>query len=96
MATILHRDTYRGERTHTSFTVVRLNGGAAKAILVSDKVESEADARNDAVLIGPNGGWVDQSGVAHGAADSWTMNIAQTGFPAKQGTLVSLVESSSN
>ncbi|MDR8877548.1 hypothetical protein [Burkholderia multivorans] len=95
-ASILHRDTYRGERTHTSFIVVRLNGSIAKAILVSDKVESEADARKDAALIGANGGWVDQSGVAHGTADSWAINIAQTGFPAKQGALVSLVSSTSN
>ncbi|WP_241294355.1 hypothetical protein [Burkholderia stabilis] len=94
--TIVNRDTFRGERTHTSFIVVRLNGSVAKAILVSDKVESEADARKDAALIGPNGGWIDQSGVAHGAADSWTINIAQTGFPTQQGALVSLVNSTSN
>ncbi len=94
--TILHHDTYRGERTHASFILGRLKGGAAKALLVSDKVESVADARKDASLIGPNGGWVDQAGVAHGAEGTLTLNMAQTGFLTQPGALVSLLDSALN
>ncbi|WP_321908123.1 hypothetical protein [Burkholderia cepacia] len=63
---------------------------------MSDKVESVADARKDASLIGPNGGWVDQAGVAHGAEGTLTLNMAQTGFLTQPGALVSLLDSALN
>lgn len=83
---------YRGARTHSRFTVSPLRQQIATAILVSDRTVPVGDAPNVATSLGPWGGWVDGSGVMHGAVGAWTMKLSDTPLSQRPaGTVVYLL-----
>lgn len=83
---------YVGSRSKVAFRLAPLHGVAYKAVLVSDKVVRESDSQTDTALIGSHGGWVDETGTAHGAANSWTLDLTREGIHAKPGSLVALID----
>lgn len=83
---------YRGARTHTRFTVSPLPQQMATAILGSDRTVPVDDAPRVATALGPWGGWVDGSGLVHGAVGAWSLKLSNTRLAQQPaGTVVYLL-----
>ncbi|MGE8454450.1 MAG: hypothetical protein ACN6OP_28335 [Pseudomonadales bacterium] len=86
--------TYIGRRTQIKFTAAKLGAPAAPdtALLISDRAVPVNDAPKYTLLLGATGGWVDPSGIGHGALDAWTIKLSESRISTQPaGTLVSLV-----
>ena len=91
------RARYAGSRTGVTFSVASFSGVRTRLILVSDKAVDLSEAQKVVPMIGANGGWVDASGIAHGAADAWALDTHQPGTQeVKAGALVALLPGTSN